>query len=131
MTTTVHKKFLYAAYGFLLLTGVMHFLIDVVRHHFAGLQEPGLAATYYYGLHSAYSLGQVLFALAAIMVIRSGSDLMSRAPGRMLSFSAIAGWFAICLLFMDYTPPWVNLVIVFALLTAAAATARTGAVRTD
>lgn len=127
--TTTHRRFLYAAYGFLLFTGGAHFLVDVVLHHFAGRQEPGLVATYYYGLHSAYSLGQVLFALAAIMVIRSESDLMSRAPGQVLSFSAVAGWFAVCLLFMDYTPPWVNLAIVFALLVAAAITAKAGARR--
>lgn len=118
----MHQKFLYAAYGVLFATGVLHFIIDVISQYVRGVRAPSPETTLYYGLHSAYSLGQVVFGLLAILVVHSGSRLMSQPVGLALGFIALAGWFVICLLFVEYTPPKINLAIVAALLVAAVAT---------
>jgi hypothetical protein len=66
----MHKIFLYTAYGWLLLGGTLHFFIDVVSQYWRGKRVPGPEATLYYGLNSAYALGQILFAILALLVIR-------------------------------------------------------------
>ncbi|WP_250009063.1 hypothetical protein [Actinoplanes sp. M2I2] len=105
------------------MTGVLHFAVDVVHQHLSGHRPAGTESTYYFGLHSAYALGQVAFAALAILVVRSGSDVMSKIPGQVISLAAVAGWFVICLKFIEYMPPRINIVIVACLLVGAAATA--------
>ena len=53
---SMHKKLLYAAYGYLLVTAVLHYLIDVVAQYVRKHRAPSAATTIYWGLHSAYSL---------------------------------------------------------------------------
>lgn len=118
----MQRTFLYAAYGYLCFAGVLHFIIDVMSQYFRGQRTPSSETTLYYGLHSAYSLSQVLFAAMALLIIRSGSDLMSQNVSFALSFLATAAWLAICFAFIEYTPPKINMAIVFALLLAAVAT---------
>ena len=55
----MHRNLLYAAYGFLLLSGILHFSIDVVSQYMRGKRTPGSEATLYYGLNTAYALGQL------------------------------------------------------------------------
>jgi hypothetical protein len=119
----VHKNLLYGAYGLLLVGGTLHFCIDVVSQYLRGKRIPGPEATLYYGLNSAYALGQVLFALLALLLIRSGAGLMSQRLGQGLSFVAVAGWLAICFAFIEYPEPKISLAIVLVLLVGAAATA--------
>ena len=114
------KGLLYAAYGWLGLSGVLHFVIDVAAQYLRRQRPPGNEATFYYGLHSAYSLGQVTFALLALLVLRSGSGLLGEPAGQALGLNAVAGWLAVAFLFSDYVPPRVNMAIVLALLIAAA-----------
>lgn len=118
----MHKLLLYAGYGFLLLTGVLHFFVDVVAHHFRHQQGTDPETTMYYGLHSAYSLGQIVLGLLAILIIHSGSNLMNRPLGQALGLFAGAGWLAISLKFIAYAPPKFNIVVVLMLLVAAAFT---------
>lgn len=118
----MHKFLLYAGYGYLAVSGVLHFLVDVVAHHFHHQRAAGPETAMYNGLHSAYALGQVVFGLIAILIIRSGSDLMSRQIGQAIGFFAVAGWLAISLKFIEYTPPKFNISVVLALLIAAAFT---------
>jgi hypothetical protein len=125
----MHKRLLYGGYGFLLTSGVLHFFIDVVGQHVRHKRTPGPETTMYYGLHSAYSLGQVVFALAAFMIMRTGSDLMSRPSGQTLGFAAATGWLAVCLRFIEYAPPKYNILVVQAFLTAAALTKPTATKR--
>lgn len=54
----MHKIFGYSAFGWLSLSGVLHFFVDVVSQHYRGKRLPGLETTYYYGMHTAYALGQ-------------------------------------------------------------------------
>jgi hypothetical protein len=76
-----HLSLLYAAYGLLLLSGTLHFAIDVVGQYARGKRSPGNATTLYYGLNSAYALRQVLFAALALLAIAQGSASWAGGPG--------------------------------------------------
>ena len=116
----MHTKFLYGAYGWLLFSGFVHFGIDVVSHYVRGKRPPGPQATLYYGLNTAYALGQVLFAVLALLLLQSGNPLLGQWPGLTLGFSAAAAWLAISLLFIEYPQPRIIMAI-FAMMLAAAA----------
>lgn len=118
----MHRTLLYGAFGFLLFSGVMHFAVDVVHQYLRGARAAGTETTYYFGMHSAFALGQVAFGILAILLVNSGSDLLSRLPGQVLGFAVAAGWLAICLAYIEYIPPRVNVAIFIALLAGAAAT---------
>jgi hypothetical protein len=110
----------YVPYGWLLITGTLHFLIDVLSQYLRGKRVPGAETTLYYGLNSAYALGQILFALSALLVIRSGSDIMRQWPGLLLACGAVLAWFAICHFFLEYREPKIMLSIFSILLVATA-----------
>lgn len=115
----MHKTLLYATYWTLLAAGVLHFTADVLSQYFRGLRKPSYETTLYYGLHSAYALGQVVFALVALHMLRNGSTLIYSGVGTAISFVAVLGWLAISLLFIEYTPPKVFIAVVLVLLVAA------------
>ena len=43
----MHKYLVYAAYGWLTFTGVMHFVVDVVSQHLRGKHVPSTETTLY------------------------------------------------------------------------------------
>ena len=102
---------MYAAYGWLLLTGLLHFGIDVVSQYIRGRRSPGPEATLYYGLNSAYALSQILFALMGFMAIRNGVADLGRWPGLALGLGATLGWMVICILFFEYSQPRITVAI--------------------
>ncbi len=108
-------KFLYAAYGWLLLGGLLHFSIDVLAQYLRGKRAPGPESTLFFGLNTAYALGQALVGLLALLVVHSGSPMLELWPGLAFGFVAALGWFAVCLLFLEYKQPR-GVVIVFAVL---------------
>lgn len=110
----------YVPYGWLLLTGTLHFCIDVLAQYLRGKRSASVETTLYYGLNSAYALGQMVFALGALLTIYSGSLVMRQWPGLLLAFAAAAAWFAICLLFLEYREPRTTLAIFVALLVVSA-----------
>jgi hypothetical protein len=79
--------------------------------------------TLYFGLHSAYTLGQLLFAVVALLLIRNGVPFFGEWPGLILGFTAAAAWLAICVAFISYREPRI-VVGLFAILLAGAALAR-------
>jgi hypothetical protein len=119
----MHKIFLYAAYGWLLLGSTLHFCIDVVSQYWRGRRTPGVETTLYYGLHSAYTLGQVLFALVALLLIRRGVPFFDEWQGWALGYAAAAAWLTICFAFVEYREPRI-VVGLFAVLLAGAAFTR-------
>jgi hypothetical protein len=116
----MRSKLLYAAYGWLLFSGVVHFTIDVLSQYLRGKRSPGPETTLYYGLNSAYALGQVLVALLALLMVRSGTPAIAGWPGFTIGFSGAALWLVICLLFVEYPQPRVIIALFAALLTGAA-----------
>jgi hypothetical protein len=115
----MHKYIVYAAYGWIALSGALHFAIDVVSQYLRGKREPSLETTLYYGLNSAFSLGQVAFGLFGIFLAWKAMSLLSETPVLILSVAAALGWLAITFMFMEYWEPRLNVGIFLALLVAA------------
>lgn len=118
----MHKYIVYAAYGWLALTGVLHFAVDVVSQYLRGKRAPSLETTLYYGLNSAFSLGQVAFGLLGIFLAWRAMHLLSETPALVLSVAAAFGWLAITFLFMEYWEPKLNVGIFCLLMIAASIT---------
>lgn len=116
----MHKYLLYSSYGWLALSGALHFAIDVASQFFRGKREPGLETTLYYGLNTAFSLGQVAFGLLGVFLAWRARSLLSATPIQILSIAAALGWLAITFMFMEYCEPKLNAGIFLALVVAAA-----------
>ena len=113
------RYLVHATYGWLLITGSLHFCIDVVSHLLRHKHPPGPESTLYYGLNSAFALGQVVLGAVGLLLALQAVPVVSQWPMKTIALLAGLGWFAITWLFMDYTEPKVN-VGVFCLLAAAA-----------
>jgi len=118
----MHRYILYAAYSWLVLTGVLHFVVDVVSQHLRGRRTPSLETTLYYGLNTAFSLGQVAFGLLGLFLAWRAMGLLSEKPGLILALAAGIGWLALTFLFMTYREPKVIATIFCALILAALVT---------
>jgi hypothetical protein len=121
-TERLHGLLLYGAYGWLLLSGVLHFGVDVVSQYLRGKRAPGPATTLYYGLNSTYALSQVLFAVLALFAIGQGITAMGHGYGLALGFLAACAWFVLCLLFVEYPQPRIAVAVFAALLAGVALT---------
>jgi hypothetical protein len=119
----LHGWLLYAAYGWLLLSGLLHFGIDVVSQYVRGVRTPGPATTLYYGLNSSYAVSQILFAGLALFAIQHGVTAMGQWPGMALGLLAAGAWFVLALLFFEYTQPRMTVALFAALLFGVALTA--------
>jgi len=91
-----------AAYGWLTLSGILHFAVDVGSQHLRGKREPGLETTLYYGLNSVFSLGQVAFGLLVLFMAWRAINLLSETPALILSIATGLGWVAMTFLFTEY-----------------------------
>ena len=120
----MHKYLVYAAYGFLTFTGVMHFAIDVVSQHLRGKHVPGPETTLYYGLHTAFALGQFVFGLLGLWLAGRAVEMLKELPVVTVSVLAAAGWLAIAVLFIEYWQPKLNASIFLVLIVAAALAGR-------
>lgn len=112
----MHTYIVYAAYGWLTLTGVLHFAVDVVSQHLRDKREPSMETTLYYGMHSAFALGQIAFGLLGLFLAWRAMPLLSETPALILSAAAALGWLAITFLFMEYWEPKVNVSIFLVLI---------------
>jgi hypothetical protein len=115
----MHKYIIYAAYGWLALSGALHFFVDVVSQHLRGKRTPSPETTLYYGLNSAFALGQVAFGLLGLLLAWRAADLLTETPALALSALAAFGWLAITFLFMEYWEPKLNVGIFCVLILAA------------
>jgi hypothetical protein len=119
----MHKILLYAAFAWLTATGALHFGIDVAAQYLRGKRLPGAETTLYYGLNTAFALGQVIFGLLCLWLAWRAPALLATRPVMALCLLATAGWLAISFLFMGYREPRMNTVVFAVLLIAACATA--------
>ena len=118
----LHAWLLYGAYGWLLLSGLLQFGIDVVSQVLRGKRVPGPETTLYYGLNTAYALSQILFAVLALFAIKQGLSSLGRWPGVSLGLIAAAAWLALCFRFLEYPQPRATVLVFVALLLGAAFT---------
>ncbi|CAB3633134.1 MAG: hypothetical protein J0I68_09510 [Achromobacter sp.] len=105
----------YSSFSWLALAGGLHFAIDVVAQFARGARAPGPETTLYYGLHSAYALGLVLFGGFGLLVARQAPALLSQWPALALTVFAAAAWLVLAFVFIEYRPPRI-LISVFAVL---------------
>ncbi|PZU50023.1 MAG: hypothetical protein DI568_04805 [Sphingomonas sp.] len=115
----MHRMLLFAAFGWLIFISITHFAIDVVSQHMRGVHPPGPERTLYYGLHSAFSLGQFAFGLMGLFVATRAVQLFAEPTLLVLALLAGLGWLAIIFLFMPYWQPRV-MVGIYCLLVVAA-----------
>jgi hypothetical protein len=109
----------FAAFGWLTLTGTLHFAIDVVSQYLRGKRVPGPETTLYYGLNSAFALGQVLFGLMCVWAARRHPDLLRDPSVALLAAAGAAAWLALTFTAMEYREPKLNAGIFAALLVIA------------
>jgi hypothetical protein len=114
----MHKYIVYAAYGWLALTGVLHFVVDVLSQHLRGKRSPGLETTLYYGLNSAYALGQVAFGLLGLLIAWRAMPLLRETPMLVLTAAMALAWLALSVVFMEYWEPKFNAAVFCALVLA-------------
>lgn len=119
----MHKVLIYAAYGWLVLGGTTHFAVDVVSQYLRGKRVPGPETTLFYGLNTAFALGQVLFGLLGLWVAWRAIHLLSERPVAVLSLGAAIGWLAIAFVFLEYWEPKFVVAVYGVLVIAAAVTA--------
>lgn len=100
----MHRRLAHLAFGWLILTGILHFSIDVVSHAVQGRYPAGSAAALYFGLHCAFAFGQIFYGGLALLVIRQAPQL-AKAPFFALSLSAGIAWFLIAWMFIEYPQP--------------------------
>ncbi len=118
----MHKYLAYAAFGWLTVSGALHFAIDVVSQFARGKRLPGPETTLYYGLNTTYALGQVLFGLLGLIVAHSAVELLGRWPALSLSALATVAWLAIGFAYIEYREPKIMVGIFGTLLLAFAIT---------
>jgi hypothetical protein len=119
----LHSLVLYGAYGWLLLSALLHFGIDVVSQYVRGKRPPGPATTLYFGLNTTYAVSQVLFAALALLAIHQGMTVMDQWPGITLGLIAACAWFVLSWMFFEYSQPRMAALLFAALLVGAALTA--------
>jgi len=108
----------YGTFGWLVLTGLLHFIIDVAAQHLRGARPPGLATSLYYGLNTSFALGQILCGLLCLWLAWRQPGFLGERMVAVLCLAAAAGWLAITFVFMEYWEPKLNAAVFAALLIA-------------
>lgn len=109
----------FVAYGWLILAGLMHFIIDVVSQYLRGARVPGPETTLYFGLNTAYALGQLLYGLSGLIIALKAPEILGHWPLVVLGLAAAAGWLGISFIFLKYWEPKL-MTLIFVLLVIAA-----------
>jgi hypothetical protein len=102
---SLHKISVYAAFGWLTFAGTMHFVIDVLAQYLRHKRVPGPETTLYYGLNSAYALGQILVGILGLLIAHHAIEVLGQWPVLLLCGVAAAAWFAIAFLSIEYPQP--------------------------
>jgi hypothetical protein len=121
----MHKILSYVAFGWLTLGSTLHFVIDVVAQQLRGKRAPGPETNLYYGLHSSYTLGQVMLGVLGLLLTHHALEPSIQWPFMVVAFAATVAWLTICFLFIEYWEPKLVVGLFAILLVAAVATART------
>lgn len=115
----MQKILIYAAYGWLTFSGIMHIVVDVILQYLRKARLPGAETTLYWGLNIAYGLGQIIFGLFALLVARYAFKVLEQWPAIIVSFLAAGAWLAFSFFFIEYREPK-NMILIFIILLIAA-----------
>ncbi len=102
---SLHKVLVNVAIGWLTFAGLMHFLIDVLAQYLRQKRLPGPETTLYYGLNTAYALGQVAFGILGLLIARRAIEVLGEWPALLLCGAAATAWFVIGVLSIEYPQP--------------------------
>ncbi|CAG9243771.1 conserved membrane hypothetical protein [Paraburkholderia caribensis] len=118
----MHRWITIAAYGWLVLGGILHIVIDVASQYLRSTRAPGPATTLYYGLNTSYAAGQIFFGLLGLLLVRSSPELVSTWPIVTLSLVASVCWLVIGYAWMEYWEPKAMACVFGSLILAATLT---------
>ncbi|KAF1044965.1 MAG: hypothetical protein GAK35_01535 [Herbaspirillum frisingense] len=110
MISTQHIIF-YAAYGWLTFSGLCHFMIDVAFQKLRGVRPPGIETSLYYGLNSAFSIGQIAFGALGLYLAWRCMHVLQELPVLVLALVSGLAWLLITFLYMSYWEPKLNVAI--------------------
>ncbi|WP_141499840.1 hypothetical protein [Paenibacillus luteus] len=68
------------AFGWIIISGVMIFIIDVLSQYVRGKRAPSTETTYYYGMNTAFALGEILVGLFGLILVLQAPKLMDQWP---------------------------------------------------
>lgn len=119
----LHATLVRIAFGWLTVAGTLHFLVDVLAQYLRHKRVPGPETTLYYGLNTAYALGQVLFGVLGLLIASRAIGVLGGWPVLLLCGVAATAWFGISLFFIEYPQPRFA-VAIFGLLVLATAFTR-------
>lgn len=119
----MHKILVFVAFGWLTLGGTLHFVIDVVSQYLRGKRVPGHETTLFFGLNTAFALGQVMFGLFGLLVARQALEVLGQWPAIVLCLAAALGWLAFSFIFLEYWEPKFAAAVFVVLIVASAVTA--------
>ncbi|MBD8640283.1 hypothetical protein [Sphingomonas sp. CFBP 13733] len=111
----------FGTFGWLTLTGTLHFAIDVVSQYWRGMHAHGPETTLHYGRHSAFAFGQVMFGLMCLWAARRQLDLLQDPAIVVLPTAGAAAWLTLTFATMESWEPKLNAGVFVALLAAAVA----------
>lgn len=112
------KIFAYSTFGWLVLSGILHFAIDVASQYIRGVRTPGTETTLYYGLHTSYAASLLLVGGFGVLMTAYAQPLLKHWPVTALLATAYVIWFAIGFAFIEYREPKIMLGIGCALFLA-------------
>ncbi|HEY6773067.1 MAG TPA: hypothetical protein VI140_03770 [Oxalicibacterium sp.] len=118
----MRRHFALAAYGWLTVTGLLHFVIDVVAQFLRGARVPGPETMLYYGLNSAFAAGQLTFGLLGLWLAWRMPTAL-QWPVVALTLFAATIWLLIAWIFIGYGDPKFNAIVFAVLVIAVALTA--------
>ncbi|WP_031339823.1 hypothetical protein, partial [Xanthomonas maliensis] len=98
----MHDDLVYLAYGWLALTGALHFATDVIAHALRETSQRGSETALYYGINTAAALGQVGFGVLGLSLAWRAMHLLTQLPAMLLAIAAALGWLASPRLFAHY-----------------------------
>jgi hypothetical protein len=101
----MHRTRLHLAFGWLTAGGTLHFIIDVLSQYIRGKRIPSAETTLYFGLNSAYALGQMLVGPIGLWLAWRAFEVLDERPVVVLSLLGAIGWFVIDFLFIEYREP--------------------------
>lgn len=87
---SLHKVLVYVAFGWLTFAGTMHFLIDMLAQYLRHKRAPGSETTSYYGLNTAYALGQIVFGILGLLVAHRAIEVLGN--GQRFCSAACLRW---------------------------------------
>jgi hypothetical protein len=119
----MHKCLVYGMYGWLTFGGTMHLVIDVVSGYLRGRRPAGPETKLFYGMHTAYGLGQMLVGLLGLIVARNAIEVFGQWPALAFGIGAAAAWLIFGFIFIEFWEPKVIAALFLALAIASAVVA--------